>query len=288
MNKVERRVENFEEDSMHKLWGAESKLSKVEIYKWNKPGVKGEFTWIPKDQLKIDLSYQRDADGKKRISDIARNFNWALFGVILIALNDEGYYVIDGGTRTRAACRREDIKELPCMVFIFNDIAEEARIFWEFNILRKTVNIFDRHKAALVANNELAIKAEKLVNKYGYSVVKNSASEFQIKAINTVYRMIELDENLADKTFSVISKVAEGLEIQSNEMMGLFYLMQTNRTVDFYTFPLENLISAGIGKIRESIKRISLIEGKGGVKVSAKALAEIINKGQQKTKVFVP
>lgn len=285
---MNRKVENFEDDSMHKLWGNGGTMSKVDVYKWKKPGDCGEFMWIPKEKLKIDLSYQREIDSKSRVAEIARNFDWALFGVILVALNDDGYYVLDGGHRTRGACRREDIKEVPCMVFVFEDISDEARVFYDFNNQRKTVSSFDNHKAALIAKDELALKAESLVKKYGYNIVKNSPGLFQIKSIGAIYRMIKNDESIADKTFSILAKVAEGDEIQAKEMLGLSYLIATNRAVDFYSFPLKNMIEAGLPKIRDEIKRRILIEGKGGDKICASAIADIINKGQQKTKVYIP
>lgn len=283
-----RKIENFKDDSMHKAWGKDINLSKVDVYGWNKPSKKGEFAWIPKEQLKIDLSYQREIDSKLRVAEIARNFDWALFGVILVALNEDGYYVLDGGHRLRGASRREDIKEVPCMVFVYEDIAEEARIFYEFNNQRKTVGTFDNHKAAIKAKMPIALKAEALVKKYGYSFAKTTSSEFLTSGIKAVYRMIESDELLADKTFSILAKIAGGSDIQSTEISGLFYLMQTNRNVDFFSFPLKNMIEAGIGKLRESIKRRHIIESNGGVKTAAKALADIINKGQIKTKVYIP
>jgi hypothetical protein len=283
-----RKVENFEDDSMHKLWGSESELSKVEVYKWKKPGDKGDFLWIPKEQLKIDLSYQREIDSKLRVAEIAKNFDWALFGVILVALNEDGYYVLDGGHRARGAMRREDIKELPCIVFTFDDISEEARVFYDFNRQRKTVSPFDSHKAALISKDAIAIKVEDLVKKYGYTIVKNSPGMFQIKTVGAVYRMIKTDEYIAHKTFSILAKVAEGGEIQSKEMTGLFYLIAMNKAIDFFSFPMSNMIKEGLPKIRDEIKRRCLMEGKGGDKIYASAMIDIINKGQQKTKVFIP
>lgn len=292
MNNIKRKVENFKDDSMHKMWGSETNMTKVEVYKWNKPGDKGEFMWLPKESLKIDLSYQREIDSKTRVAEIARNFDWALFGVILVALNDEGYYILDGGHRVRGAMRREDIKEIPCIVFVFDDISDEAKVFYDFNNQRKTVSTFDNHKAALVGNgkfieSELAIKAEKLVKKYGYEFSKQAKAPFQLSSIKSIYRMIQSDEMMADKCFSILAKVAEGSDIQSSEINGLFYLMMSNRGVDFETFPLRNMVEVGIEKIRESIKKQIIFEGKGGPKSSAKAFVDIINKGQAKTKVFI-
>lgn len=282
-----RIIEDVENDSMHKLWGKDSKISKVEVYKWKNPGSKGELRWIEKSELKLDLTYQRELDSKTRVAKISREFDWALFGVLLVSKCDDGYYVVDGGHRLRAANRREDITDIPCIVFNLDDVSDEARVFFEFNVQRKSVNTFDRHKAALKANMEIAQKAESLVKKYGYIFTKGGSRPFQTCAINAIYRMIESDENLADKTFSIMAKVSEGEDIQASELSGLFYIMERNRSIDYFGFPLKNLVDAGIGNIRDAIRRVSLIDGKGGQRVFAKALVDIINKGQIKTKVII-
>lgn len=291
---MNRKIETIKDDPMVKCWGNDdAKISKTERYKWKKPEKKGKLMWIDIKELNIDVSYQREIDSKPRVAEIARGFDWALFGVLLVSFCDGSYYIIDGGHRFRGASRRDDIKEVPCLVFEFKNKSEEARIFYLFNKQRKTVSTFDNHKAALSGEglfyeSEISIKAENLVKKYGYKTVKTVKSQFETAAIGTIYRLIERDEIVAEKAFSILAKVAEGEHIQAHEMVGLFYLISQNRGVDFFTFPLKNLIDAGIGKIREEISRTKMYEGKAGEKVYGQALAKIINKGQIKEKVYIP
>lgn len=292
---MDRKVEKFEDDSMVKAWGENSReISKVERYKWKPLNSPGEFMWIPKDQLKIDLSYQRAMDSNKRVTDIARNFDWALFGTILVALDDDGYYILDGGHRTRAANRRDDVTKLPCLVFVITDLSEESRIFYQFNNCRKFVNTMDNHIAALKGNGKFkesitAIEAEKLIKKYGYKFARTAREgEYQISAIKAIYKTIEKNPVLADINFSLWSKVAQGRDIHSSEILGLYHLIQYNQQVDFFGFPFDNLMKEGFENIRMSIKKRSFIEGKGNYFVVAKALMEIINKGQVKNKIALP
>lgn len=300
--KEEKRIETYKDDSMRKVWGAgnsDGMASKVDVYKWNKVGAQGKFMMLKKEILNLDLKYQREIDSRLRVAAIAKGFDWALFGVILVAFTGAQYFIIDGGHRWRGACRRDDVKELPCLVFDLKEISDAARIFYNYNNQRKTVTTFDNHKAALAGEgkffeSELAIKAEKLVTKYGYSFVKatsgknGSYDQFKTASIKSIYKMIDSDENLADKCFSILAKTAEGGDIQQREISGLFYLMITNRGVDFMTFPLENMVKAGMTEIRETISRFVLYKGKGGEKVYAEALLEIVNRGQSKNKVFIP
>lgn len=289
-----RKIEKITDDSMHKAFGYDTGRTKVDVFKWNKNiGAKGEFMWIPKEELSLDISYQREIDAAQRVKDIAREFQWALFGVLIVSYNEGGYYVIDGGHRLRGAFRRDDIKELPCIVFCFDDPAEEARIFYYFNNKRKNVSAFDNHKAALRGEgkwleSKLAIKAENLVKKYGYIFHGTGKGEFQTAAIRSITRGIEKNEIIAEKTFALLAKVAGGTPIGVNEFNGLFYLMQVNPQIDFLDFPLKNLIEYGYQNLKDQIKRHEISESIGGYKTAAKAIAQIANKGQIKNKVSVP
>ncbi len=289
-----RQIEKITDDSMHKAFGYDTGRSKVDVFKWNKDiGIKGEFLWIPKEELNLDISYQREIDSAQRVKDIASKFQWALFGVLIVSYNDGGYFVIDGGHRLRGAFRRDDIKELPCIVFCFNDPAEEARIFYYFNNKRKNVSAFDNHKAALRGEgkwheSKIAIKAENMVKKYGYIFHGTGRSDFQTAAIRIITKAVERNEIVAENAFSFLAKVAGGIPIGANEFNGLFYLMQVNPQIDFNDFPLRNAIEFGYQNIKDQIKRHEMALNLGGYKTAAKAIAQIANKGQIKIKLNVP
>lgn len=289
-----RQIEAIKDDSMHKAFGYNTEKSKIDVFGWNKnTGAIGEFSRIPKEDLNLDISYQREIDSANRVKEIAKNFEWALFGCLIVSYNEDGYYVIDGGHRLRAAFRRDDIKELPCLVYCFDDPAEEARIFYYYNNKRKHVSTFDNHKAALRGEgtfyeSEIALKAEKLIKKYGYKFAGSANTEFTTSSIMTICKSIIKNEKIADSTFSFLAKVAGGMPISNKEYKGLFYLMQINPTIDFFDFPLQKALEIGFNNLIEQVKLDTLVENKGGEKVIARSIAKIINKGETENLIHVP
>lgn len=96
---------------------------KVEKYRWAKSSSPGEMMHLSKDELNLDDQYQRERVSEEAVVKIARNFDWALFGVLKVARRTDGtLWVFDGGHRLRACFYRSDIKTIPCIVFSMDDI----------------------------------------------------------------------------------------------------------------------------------------------------------------------
>jgi hypothetical protein len=71
---------------------------------------------------------------------------------------------------------RHDIPQLPCCVFRYEDMKEEARMFIVANRARKPINRLDDYYAALAAADEDAIEIEKIVRAAGFSVSRATSS----------------------------------------------------------------------------------------------------------------
>lgn len=264
---------------------------KYERYKWAKTGNPGEFAWINKRHLKIDLSYQREPVSNNRVLSIAREFSWQIFGAIIVAQTETSdLYVTDGAHRLRAAMLRGDVQELPCLIFPSKGQEYEADQFVGYNTTSKGVSAYDRHRAGLVANHEVPVMAEKIITSNGYSFAKNNATNFQTVAVGAVHNIVKRNADLADLTISLLTNIAEGFPLQSNEIKGLFYVIATNQSanIDWWGFPYKNLSEAGLGMMQSEMKRTVMFRGKGGERVLAEAIVEIINKGQVKNKVALP
>lgn len=97
-------------------------VSKRIQFNWADPDDRGEYMDIPKDHLEVDHTYQRDTVSIERINSIAREFRWSAFGVLLIIRGSDGtLWVYDGQHRLAAAKLRDDIDDLPCLVFAEGD-----------------------------------------------------------------------------------------------------------------------------------------------------------------------
>lgn len=98
------------------------------------PGEKPQLRWIAVDLLRVDTLYQRSVNerGARNIRRIAREFNWSMFGTVIVSETDAGIYlIIDGQHRTLAASLR-GVKDVPCQI-VKIDTANQARAFAAIN-----------------------------------------------------------------------------------------------------------------------------------------------------------
>jgi hypothetical protein len=132
------------------------------------------------NRLSIDDLYQRSTDNeasRKLIASIAAKFDWRLCGSLVVSRRtDDTLTIIDGQHRWMAASRRSDIPQLPCCVFRYESIEEEARMFILANRARKPMNRLDNYFAALAAADEDALEIQQFVFDAGLRVARNTSS----------------------------------------------------------------------------------------------------------------
>jgi hypothetical protein len=131
-------------------------------------------------RLSIDGAYQRsteNATSQRLIVSIAAKFDWRLCAPLVVSRrSDDTLTIIDGQHRWMAACRRDDIPQLPCCVFRYESIQEEARMFIIANRARKPMNRLDDYFAALAAADEDALEIQQLVTDAGLQIARNTSS----------------------------------------------------------------------------------------------------------------
>lgn len=155
---------------------------KVAHYKWEIVDQPGVLKWINKHELEVDDTYQRTAFDTK-IKLMTSKWSWIACGVIIVAFRDEKHFVMDGQHRVLASLRRSDITELPCVVFRTDTSAQEATGFLVANTHRKPVDAFGKHKAAIVAGDEVAVYVSKFATSIGLTFTQAAHSPGQIKSL---------------------------------------------------------------------------------------------------------
>src|SRR4051812_31723657 len=93
--------------------------------------------WIRASRLAVDASYQRPRNERK-IRKIANNFDPDALGVLYVSKRADGTYVILDGQQRHAALIEmgwQD-QQVPCHVYTGLSVADEARLFGEYNELR--------------------------------------------------------------------------------------------------------------------------------------------------------
>jgi ParB-like nuclease domain len=143
-------------------------------------GSQPSIEWIHLNRLSVDEIYQRSTDNeasRRLIASIAAKFDWRLCGPLVVSRRtDDTLTIIDGQHRWMAASRRGDIPQLPCCVFRYESIEEEARMFILANRARKPMNRLDDYYAALAAADEDALEIQQLVVDAGLRVARNTSS----------------------------------------------------------------------------------------------------------------
>lgn len=136
--------------------------------------------WVHINRLSIDRQYQRsteNAASQRLIANIAVKFDWRLCSPLVVSRRtDDVLTIIDGQHRWRAVCLRDDIPQLPCCVFRYESMKEEARMFIVANRARRPINRLDDYYAALAAADEDAIEIEQIVRTAGFSISRSTSS----------------------------------------------------------------------------------------------------------------
>jgi len=272
-----------EENTMSSPENKKSSLQyKIEKYGWNKSSKMGIYMEIPKNDLALDLSYQREEVSIGKVRDLAANFMWAAFGTLIVVLRQSGEMLVaDGGHRLRSTLLRDDIDVLPCIVNEVNSLAEEAKIFETINRFRTGVNPVQLHKAQVVQEKEIPMIAKDLVERYGLQISERSNAKNGFKAIRSLEQMIQKDKQLAYEVFDAAIKITGDKKISGKVLDGLFYAAkdQKNQGIELLTKGnIEKLVQYGAKVIETEYDRMRFILNKGGKAVMGKAVLELINK----------
>lgn len=136
--------------------------------------------WIHVNTLSVDSAYQRsteNAASRRLIAGITAKFDWRLCAPLVVSRRaDDKLVIIDGQHRWLAARNRDDIAHLPCCVFRYNNMQEEARMFILANRARKPISRLDDFYAAVAAGDEDALEIQQLVTDAGLCVARSSSS----------------------------------------------------------------------------------------------------------------
>lgn len=265
-------------------------IAKHKKWSWAEPCSPGVFLMIKKENLNIDGSYQREEVSKLKVMEIARDWDWKLFGTLSVIMRKDGsFWVYDGGHRCRAAFLRSDIIELPCLVFECEDEKTEAKAFIGTNTMKSVVSAYHKHRASVITNEPNAMAVQSILDKHGYFPSQGTSKKFGFMAINSLQSQVKEDKVLAEKVFAACASIAQDGEQISGEVLDAVFTCQKKLAgkADILTNGhLERLQRETLPGIEAAIRREKHIVGKGGSAISAKALLDLLNKGKQRRLMF--
>ena len=269
---------------------ASNGVAKREKFSWAKPSEPGMFLMVRKEDLNIDGSYQREEVSALKVREIASEWDWKLYGVLSVVLRPDGtLWVYDGGHRCRAAFLRDDITELPCMVFEVGDRIDEARAFLGTNLIKTFVSAYHKHRAGVMTGEPVAKVAAAILNKHGYTAA-TAGRKTELAAINTLQKIAKEDAETAERVFGACVVLAGKNQdaITGNVLEGLFRCAKKleGKADILANGHLEKLAKETLPGIEAAIRRERHIAGKGGATIAAKAILDLLNKGKQRRLTF--
>ncbi len=180
---------------------------------------------LPIRSLSFDPSYQREISPAK-IKKLVREWNDEAVGVIHVSIREnDGAYVVDGNHRVHAAIEK-GLSEMKAACLVYRDLTQEAeaQLFLSLND-QKTISIYDRYKAGLIAKDPVCIGIRRTLDHYGLAI-SNGSTEGSVRCIGEVMDIYKKDPRSLDAVCLILTE-AWGTRITA----------------------FENVVVGGVGKV---------------------------------------
>ena len=217
-------------------------MAKSDRYNWALPGDKGRHARIAVADLKVDHSYQRPEVSDGNTIAIARAFSWVAFGVIVVMQRANGdYYIVDGQQRWLAALRREDIRDVPCIVFQSEGRDHEAKAFLSLNVRRINVRAVVKFLASVKAKLNPETEISEWLATQGLAIASSGRDVDGIDFPTLLLRTYKIDAQSA-KNAVIIQRAINGTEpLHGRCHQGLFWLIHGGIKVNDYVPKIRGL-----------------------------------------------
>ena len=150
--------------------------------------------WLPIASLMVDPQYQREISpvGRKNIRHIAENFNWSMFGTVMVAsLGDNRYAIVDGQHRTTAAALA-GAQKVPCQI-IEAPRGEQAAAFRAINANTTRPHTVQLFHASVTAGEPLALQIVDVCARAGIKVARSLGPlrDFETFSVGAIGKAIQ-------------------------------------------------------------------------------------------------
>lgn len=257
-------------------------VDKLSRYGWETQNKKGDLRWLPKTCLNVDGSYQRDPKHRTKILDIARNWNWVSLAAIVVSQrSDDTYWVIDGQHRVMAAMKRSDVDLLPCVVHQIDNVQREAEAFIDTNTGRKPVQAHEKHKAALLARDEVAIMVQELLDSGGKHICTGGSAADGIKCIGLLNKLVSRSYDDLATIWPLICELTRGVYCSERIVDGLLFIekhMPEGQSLSDRRWR-NRILSIGNDDLVKAAGEGAAFFSKGGARPWAAGMINRINKG---------
>lgn len=254
-------------------------MSKIERYKWSLLDEPGRLSMVSKHVLFVDDEYQRNANELK-VKALAGEWSWVACGTLIVAERDSRLYVVDGQHRLLAARRRSDIKEVPCIIFSTNDVRQEAFGFLRANTNRKPITSVEKFKALIMTGDPHAILVNELISQAGRHP-SNSTGANTVRCLSLLLSSAKNNKDVLIRIWPLATQLTEGQVLHEKLLSGLLFLEERMPAEESLndTKWRRRLIDIGPEKLKEGAEKASAFYARGGARVWAAGIMELLNKG---------
>jgi len=257
---------------------------KVKQYGWVLRDVPGDFRQLRKEELRVDLTYQRDtAASNEKLLNLARDWSWVACGVLVVAERAPGdYFVIDGQHRLLAARKRSDIQQLPCLVFPVADVQAEAKGFLAVNTARRPLRTYDKFNALLVTGDAVALRVDALLRQAG-RIASGVAAANTVRCLQTIMDGVRLYPDATDRIWPLVSQVCEGHPFHERIFSGLLHIEARLPPEVSLMAPRHQarVLSLGYQGLLDAAARAVAFHASGGAGTWAAGMLQAINQGRR-------
>lgn len=255
--------------------------SKVQQYRWELKDKPGELVWLHKTSLRVDHDYQRVGNQQKALA-IAQRWSYTACGVIVVAkrTSDQGMYVIDGQHRVLAALKREDVQQLPCIVFESDGPKQEAAGFMDANTQRRMPTSQEKWRAQLMRGDQNTVFVNALITQAGRTV-SNYAGPTTVRCLTSMLRAAENDREALGRLWPLIVELSIGQPLHERIFDGLMYVethLPGGQSLTEKRWR-ERVFRITYQGLLDGAQRAATFYSRGGAKVWAIGMLEALNKG---------
>jgi hypothetical protein len=179
---------------------------------------------LHKAQLNISQGYQRDQVKLNRVEQIAMAPNLNAFGLLIVAHREGKYWVVDGQHRWQAACKRNDMDMLPCLVHDSKSERDEAELYCLINLNRSAVSALDRYRALLTSGDGTATDIAVCLEALDIRVMTHASGPRQLSCIGKVWSMAARDIKQCELVLSVTQELSTMHAISSDLVDAMLYI----------------------------------------------------------------
>lgn len=132
---------------------------------------------IPADQLKVDISYQRDLK-PHIVRKIVKEFNWFVVNDVKVAKREDGYYVFDGQHTVRAIAEKTGNENYPVRCKVYADIPYEIEciLFSLQTGYSSKVKAYDKIRADKEAGCKYAVEIYDVIDELGIKEINGGSN----------------------------------------------------------------------------------------------------------------